>query len=320
MKQLLCLAIASLLAHIPASAVVTIDWVTVGDPGNQSDPETGFGSVSYSYNISRYEVTIGQYADFLNAGAKSDPYGLYNPLMESDLNIAGISRAGDSGSYVYTTIGSPNRPITYVSWFDAARFANWMHNGKGSGSTETGAYKLAGATTGDYIKEVDAKCWIPTENEWYKAAYFHPTEMGGDIDGYWLYPTASNILGSNVVGTGDANYRGVYYAATQEMGYFPTENYLTEVGAYPSRSYYGTCDQGGNVIEWNEAILPDSQRGVRGGYWDYHEYDLRSSARLFAPSVFEDSTLGFRLAGVPEPDCWVLLAISSHVALIRRRR
>jgi len=109
--------------------------VTVGDVGNAPDPATGglYGAVAYEYRIGKYDVTIGQYAAFLNAVAKTDAYGLYNTSMGTNLNIAGISRSGSPGSYAYSVMtnggSSANRPITFVSWFDAARFANWMHNG-----------------------------------------------------------------------------------------------------------------------------------------------------------------------------------------------
>ena len=132
-----------------ASAAVNIDYVLVGNAGNTNDPTTGYGSVAYKYQISKNETTISQYADFLNTKAKTDSFGLYNTAMTTDLNSAGITRSGVSGSYTYSVIsGAGNRPITYVSWFDAARFANWLHNGQGNGSTETGAYTLAGATSG----------------------------------------------------------------------------------------------------------------------------------------------------------------------------
>ena len=55
---------------------VTIDMVTVGNPGNAADTRydlTGFGSVGYNYQIGKYEVTAGQYTEFLNAVAKADP-------------------------------------------------------------------------------------------------------------------------------------------------------------------------------------------------------------------------------------------------------
>ncbi len=118
-RSLLCFA--SLLTALvkPAHAAITIDTVTVGNPGNAEDPFTNFGAVSYTYNIGTYEVTVGQYAAFLNAVAATDTFGLYNPAMTSDLHSAGISQSGVSGSFSYSVIGSALKPITYVSWGDA---------------------------------------------------------------------------------------------------------------------------------------------------------------------------------------------------------
>ncbi|MDA0818462.1 MAG: SUMF1/EgtB/PvdO family nonheme iron enzyme, partial [Planctomycetota bacterium] len=184
-------SLAVLIQIAPAHAV-TIDWVTVGDPGNTADT-TGYGAVTDSFRIGEYEVTIGQYTDFLNDVAQTDTYSLYNESMASDLNIAGISRAGSSGSYTYSVINngglSGNRPITYVSWFDAARFANWMHNGQGAGGTETGAYTLVGGQTSGTApaRNPGAQFYIPTENEWYKAAYYSPEKGGVGSPGYYAY-------------------------------------------------------------------------------------------------------------------------------------
>ena len=142
-----------------SASAVTIDWVPVGNPGNpavntiMNDGTSGYGAVAYNYNIDKYDVTVGQYTAFLNSVAATDTYGLYDPSMATNLNIAGVSRSGSSGSYSYSVIGSSaNLPITYVSWGDAARFANWLQNGQptgaeGPGTTETGAYTLNGATS-----------------------------------------------------------------------------------------------------------------------------------------------------------------------------
>src|SRR3954453_24186180 len=131
------------------SAAITIETVPVGDAGNPNDPghifyPNTYGSVSYLYNIDKYEVTVGHYTAFLNAVAATDTYALYNPSMAADLNIAGIAQSGASGSYTYSVIGSPNHPVTYVSWGDAVRFSNWLHNGKPIapkrfGTTEAGS-------------------------------------------------------------------------------------------------------------------------------------------------------------------------------------
>ena len=135
----LAVLIRTALAH-----AVTIDMVTVGNPGNAADT-TGYGAVNYEYQIGKYDVTIGQYTDFLNAVAKTNDRGLWNAEMSSDQRIRGIAQSGSEGSFVYTVVGpngfkpagatsAANRPITFVSWFDAARFANWMANGKPTGA------------------------------------------------------------------------------------------------------------------------------------------------------------------------------------------
>jgi len=139
--------VAAICLGLDRAEAVGFDWVTVGHAGNESDPSfqfngVQFGRVNHEYRISRYEVTIGQYADFLNDVARSDPYGLWDPRMQTDLNVAGIARSGDSGGFSYAAIGDSNRPISYVGWFDAARFINWMHNGRGAVDTSTGAYQI----------------------------------------------------------------------------------------------------------------------------------------------------------------------------------
>ena len=147
-------ALASTLVTASRAGAVTIAWVSVGNAGNANDPADGdssnagiqnYGGVPYNYSIDKYDVTVGQYTDFLNSVAATDTYRLYNASMGTDQNIEGIARGGSSGSYTYGVIGSSaNLPITYVSWGDAARFANGLQNGQstgaeGAGTTETGA-------------------------------------------------------------------------------------------------------------------------------------------------------------------------------------
>ena len=323
--------LAGIVLSTPAFATVTIDYVPVGNVGNAVDSATGslYGAVAYAYQIARNETTISQYAGFLNAVAKTDTYALYNTSMTDDSNISGISRSGSSGSYVYSvTAGSGNRPITYVSWFDAARFTNWLHNGQPSGAqnastTEDGAYTLNGATDGlGFSKNAGAKIWIPSEDEWYKAAYYDPNKGGSGVGGYWEQATQSNTITSNTVGAaGAANYFDGDYAVTQSESYSGSQNYLTDVGAYglDSDSAYGTNDQAGNVFEWNDAVI-GSSRGLRGGSWGSYSFGLAASNRDgFAPTS-KDNLVGFRVASVPEPSAYLLTVLSVSVLLTRRRR
>ena len=208
MRSRLVAAMGVLLSSAGVQATVVIDTVTVGTPGIKGDtryPNGGvssFGGVGYTYQIGKYDVTTGQYCAFLNAVAATDSYGLFSIYMDCSIYPAywgcNIQRSGIPGNYTYTVgDGSPtdatnwaNRPVNWVSWGDAARFANWMCNGQPMGAqglttTEDGSYFLNGATSNAALLAVTRKAnaiWvIPNEDEWYKAAYFEPgqTRRGG---------------------------------------------------------------------------------------------------------------------------------------------
>ena len=335
----LAVGLCACLAAAPAVAdQITYQMVTVGNPGNTDDTGgSGIGAVGYSYQIGKYDVTIGQYTAFLNAVAATDTYSLYNPSMGSDANIKGIQQNGSSGSYNYTVIGSADRPIAYVSWFDAARFANWMTNGQGgSDSTETGAYTLNGATSGNAVAANPGAAFrLPTENEWYKAAYYSPTLNGG-LGGYYLYATQSDTDPGNQAGSGadQANYApGGVLSVTQSSSYDANQNYLTDVGAFSSSgSFYGTFDQSGNVFQWNDLDgTPGSTRGLRGGCWYDTTVEGVSSVSTSSldPAWENNGFIGFRLASpaaspVPEIDPnsmgSVLALFAGAFGLLERRR
>jgi formylglycine-generating enzyme required for sulfatase activity len=305
----------------PSVAKVELDFLTVGDPNNAPDPLTGFGTVPQTFQIASTVVTIDQYTAFLNAVGQRDPNKLFNRLMQSDLNIAGIQRTGRPGRYRYQVIdnagSSANRPITYVSWFDAARFANWMANGQPVGrqspaTTEDGAYTLlkniGAAPARNSINPNTGNppsFFIPTENEWYKAAYFNPT-LNNSGGGYTLYATQSNTAPSNSPSTGGSNEanlaNGFIFYTTQSKVYDPITNYLTDVGTFSnSVSFYGTKDQAGLVYEWNDLGGESSlEKGLRGGYWFSAGQSATATTFSLAAPDRESSDAGFRLAG-PEP-------------------
>jgi formylglycine-generating enzyme required for sulfatase activity len=323
------LSLAGFALVTPAFAV-TIDYVAVGNAGNANDAATGgvYGAVSYAYNISKNETTIAQYAEFLNAVAKTDSYGLYSASMTTSY-INGISRSGVSGSFTYSVAtDSGNKPITYVSWFDAARFCNWLQNGQQTGegaalTAETGAYTLSGATSGIITKNVNATVWIPTESEWYKAAYYDPNKGGVGVGGYWAQATRSDTITTNDIGVAgavnyyDANGYAVYTGSGAGTWV------ITDVGAYGliSASAYGTNDQAGNVWEWNDAVKASSLRGMRGGAWNINSqyYLPASTSQNYAPT-YELFDVGFRVAGIPEPSALVLTMLFSASFVTRRKR
>ena len=343
-RIVLIAAVCALLACVSSlQATVVIDMVTVGNPGNVDDTHgDGYGGMGYAYNIGKYEVTTGQYTEFLNAVAATDTYGLYNSEMDSSEYGCQITQNGVSGSYTYDFSGRPsgdesdwlNRPVNYVSWGDAARFANWLHNGQPTGvqdlsTTEDGSYFLNGATTQAELmavtRELDATWVIPSEDEWYKAAYHKNDGVTGN---YFEYPTSSDSTPSNDLTNPDNGNNATFYIQAGDDYTIGSPYYRTEAGEHEnSESPYGTFDMGGNVWEWNEAIIDanggspaDGYRGLRGGtFWD--EIDsLPASFRgggSYPPGDYLH--IGFRVVEVPEPSSLGLLLIGGLVALLRRR-
>jgi formylglycine-generating enzyme required for sulfatase activity len=315
---------------LPAQAV-TIDWVTVGNPGNAADT-TGLpnpaGAVADSFQIMKYEFTNQQYADFLNSVAATDTYSLYNASMGSDAR-GGITRSGTSGAYTYAA--KPNmgdKPVIYVSWFDAARVSNWLMNGGTSlSSTETGAYTLNSGTSGNApAVNLGATFYIPTENQWYKAAYY----KGGSTNaGYWDYATQSDTaptaVTSGSTGIGSAGNAGNFANFGLAADWNGQNGNVTTVGTNGGANAYNAFDMSGNVIEWNDLTgAAGSSRGARGGVWDNCALLLSSSSRNTYTASNENEYFGFRLAAVPEPSTYAMaltgLACGGYTLFRRRKR
>jgi len=325
------LALGGLALAAPASAVVTIAWASVGEPGNPPDVAANChaascGSVAVPYRIAKHEVTNGQYAEFLNAVADSDPNNLYNPSMASDAR-GGITRSGSSGSYSYSVkAGRGNNPVVFVSFYDALRFANWLHNGEpngaqGAGTTEDGAYAITpGGISGNSITRTPgARAWLPSENEWYKAAYYDSA-----LGTYYLYPASTDAVPIHEMppgGANSANYWSGTYALTGSGSFDNDFNYLADVGSYVgSASPSGTFDQGGNVWEWNEVVANVTERGVRGGGWDDANSYLSKTIPTGDPPTGEAYDVGFRIAPEPGADGLAAAAAAALALAARARR
>jgi formylglycine-generating enzyme required for sulfatase activity len=157
---------------------------------------------------------------------------------------------------------------------------------------------------------------IPTEDEWYKAAYY---KGGSTTAGYWDFATHSyDVPGRNM---GDASGNNANYYSGLAPYPIETGKYTTLVGEFQnSASAYGTFDQSGNVFEWNEAKLTSTTRGYRGGSFNNSDSYLAAWDRQSGSPITEEYSLGFRVVQVPEPASMVILVLGSAAVLMKRLR
>jgi sulfatase modifying factor 1 len=310
------------IAIVSEAWAVAIDWLPVGNSGNAadtavmtSDGTTGYGSVNHNYRIDKFDVTNAQYAEFLNTKdpTGANALGLWTGNMGNTF-FGGIGlNAGNANGSKYTLVsGRQSHPVNFVTWYDAIRFANWLNNGQGNGDTESGAYTLGhdGSPTPtpmpsnglDITRNADAKIFLPSEDEWYKAAYYNP-----GTSSYFHYPTSSDTAPVASSPTGLPNH----------VNDFPGgPGNLTNVGAYTgTTSPYGLYDMGGNVYQWNESLIGGSLRGLRGGSFSGNfTSDVSSSLRIgIGPTEFR-LDVGFRVAMIPEPSS-IVLAVMGAIGL-----
>jgi formylglycine-generating enzyme required for sulfatase activity len=253
--------------------LVSPPLVKVGEPGNPGDDGEAFkGSVAIEFQMGKYEVTIAEYAVFLNAVAKADTAGRYYSTAMALSARGGIQRSGAPGSFIYTVKrGYERRPVNFVALDNAKRFCNWLHNGAVAGvSTENGAYDMAGAKT----RIVGARYFVPNADEWHKAAYYEPSPANRPSVSYWTYATRSDAALPERI-----NFENHYGGPTDVL--FPD---------YPS--FFGTFGQNGNVQE----ILEDGS--AVGGTWESLLDGLIFSRFDGVPplNVGASATTGFRVA------------------------
>ena len=209
----------------------------------------------------------------------------------------GIQRASIGANYTYSVdSGFENYPVTYVSWQDAARYANWLTNGKPTGlqdstTTEDGVYTMnATSITRNAINpnsKESPKYWLLNEGEWYTSAY-----LKYDASAIWTYPTQSNVAPDSTVANpaNFANFGGTF-GETTTVGFFNQ-----------SPGPFGTFDQGGNVREWTETHDSNSgnaMRIIRGGSWADPASAMRADESHIADPSLEDDKTGFRIGGAP---------------------
>lgn len=312
-----------------AGVLSSMDFVPIGNPGNVGNVISSgtFGSVASQFNMGKTEVSYSQYAAFLNAAAKTDTYGLYSTRMSG--SNGGLTRAGSDGSFTYAvkdaTWGS--RPVGFVTLYDAARYVNWLHNGEPANPTDSqinnGAYTLNSSVNPGValVRNIGATVFLPTRNEWYKAAFYGPSLNGGS-GGYYTYATGTNSPPS--VSTNPAATGSNLALFNQSTG-----ANLLPVDALPnSKSAYGALNMAGNSSEW----LQDST--ATQGYWIGGWVQMSTANQnTFGSSAYSGGlqssmaelsyAQGFRIAAVPEPST-IVTALGGFVtlaggAMIRRK-
>ena len=326
------LCVASLAAAASA-APLSVPTVVIGNSGNAGNAVTTagvtgtFGAVNYTYRMGQFETTNAEYAAFLNSvdpTANNNPSSIYNPLMGSDTVNGGIIRTPGSGYSVRA--GFANKPVTYTTWFSAARYCNWLTGGQVSGTStiNKGSYTLTTTQTSGAIvaRNAGAVFVLPSANEWYKAAYYNPTLSG--TGGYYMYATGNNTAPTATVTNTSlanaANYGGNNTPAVSTG--------VVDVGSYTnSASSYGVFGMFGNVMEMSDTAGGTAgQWYVSGPSWKMNTAQVAtwgSTTTRFLTSTGDNAT-GFRIAAVPEPGTMVMAAIGIGgllgYDLVRRRK
>jgi formylglycine-generating enzyme required for sulfatase activity len=319
MKTIAALTLLSLaLLSVPTAQAAIIDtfgtgtntftmtFVPIGNPGNAPDT-TGSpnpaGSVGYAYNMGKYEVS----RDMINKANAAGNLGI---------SMWDMSSFGGNGV---------NRPANDISWNAAARYVNWLNTSQGYSP----AYKFAvqpgqggysvnaqiqlwqisdlGYNAANPFRNSQAKYFLPSMDEWYKAAYYDPNANGG-AGGYWNFPTGSDSAPTALSG-GTTGGTAVY---NQSLFQGPAD--ITNAGGL---SPYGVMGMAGNIYEWEETESdlvnnnPSSARGVRGGGYYVNSSFLSASNRSSSsPTGGGDGSIGFRVASIPEPSSAALLMLA----------
>lgn len=279
----------------------TMDFVTIGNPNNAADT-TGSpnpaGSVAYTYNLGKYEVSRGMITKANAAGSLG-------------ITMQDMTSYGGNGLL---------KPATGISYYEAAKYVNWLNTSTGG----TAAYKFdgsgnfqlwsstdAGYNANNMFRNSLAKYWLPSTDEWYKAAY-------GKADGSWSnFPNGSNSP-PTAVASGTAANTAVY-----DRSFTTGPADITNAGGL---SAYGTMGQGGNVWEWMETAYDGSNntageiRDLRGGSWSDPSYMLDASVHINNDPTSGSLNIGFRVASVPEPSALSLLAIGLGGLVVLQRR
>lgn len=304
------------------------DWIKIGDPGNPAyqgniqGVGTGRGSVDYTYRMSKMEVSSGQWLEFIQFAAPlvGDPtFGA--PDLWGYLNLA-------PGVYIPNAPYPEQTPVQGITWREAAMYANWMHNGQAKtlDAIMNGAYDVStfgdnpdGSVSDQRTRNPDAKFWIPSLDEWLKAAHWDPNKNGEGDGGWWQYSTTSDTApvpgipgeGETSAGVIDWEFEGI-----------SAGGHLIPLGAYPETlSPWGLLDITGGGAEWTEELIAGQIRitsGSIGGRLSFLRHDNIKYVGGAIPGDTFYSTI--RLAtSIPAPSSGICLTFITWFSQRRKR-
>ncbi len=262
-----------------------IEFVPIRNAGNPPDANPNpAGAVPYRYRMGKYEISE-QIIDTANA-------------------LGGLGITKDTRG--------PNMPATSVTWYEAARFVNWLNTSTGN----VPAYKFDAAGNFQLWQPIDsgydpanlyrnsrARYFLPSINEWHKAAYFDPV-----AGVYYDYPNGSDMIPDGIDFVGDTTFQAVF----DDGAFNPQPNEIKDVGIL---SAFGIAGQAGNVAEWQESAFDrinntvGEHRAEEGGSWKgIYTAFLAPNGGVGALPSFQADALGFRVGSVvPEPCTLVLM-------------
>ncbi|MGP1273584.1 MAG: SUMF1/EgtB/PvdO family nonheme iron enzyme [Phycisphaerales bacterium] len=269
------LALAAAALALPAAAQQPppdygFDFITISDMGNDAysgvDPNqriTGRGSVGYAYRIARFETRTSQFMEFMNTLGQLSPQ---TAIFQEPGSWGGVGFVNGDGTVRFELANSPNaadQPVIGISWRLSAVYCNWLHNDKGQTLDDLnfGAYDTSTFgtdpdnppnLTDQAMRSPDARYWIPSLDEWLKAAHYDPNKNGPGDGGWWQYPNGTD----QPLTPGLPGEPGAQTSYGLDVPGFIEET--IPVGAYPDvESPYGLLDVSGGAAEWTESYTPD---------------------------------------------------------------
>lgn len=321
-----------------------IDFVRIGAVGNpawqgngrQPDLSIGRGGVGYEYNIGRLEVTSAQWAEFYTAALIRPADDLIPFVGLPSISGITIVRNSDGSERFVARPGHENDPAGGISWRTAAIYCNWLTNNKGkdrsaflNGAYDTSTFFTIGVTDqSQATHNPGATYWIPTLDEWLKAAHYDPNKSNtdGSRGGWWVYSNGTDrplISGRppSQGGTGEANYG------------FATSNgseFQIPLGAYTNvTSPWGLFDVAGATTEWTEerSEITTGQRfrALLGSAWSRGPNSISIADSIygysddFSSAAFRE--YGFRIASsIPSPSTSMIVLGCCGWRLVLRKR